>query len=119
MVPDSAQRTRPQHRITYNIQYVINIPRNQGKISGSRFGHDRARPGSSQASTIGCHPHRYRWDRPGDNDEDGAVHLSSLTLLSASFGSTSLRTPMKSRSASARARSQSIGTGLDGSDRLK
>src|SRR5258707_3932 len=48
-----------------------------------------------------------------------AVHLSSLTLLSASFGSTSLKTPMKSRSASARARSQSIGTGLDGSDRRK
>jgi len=48
-----------------------------------------------------------------------AVHRSSLIFLSASFGSTSLKTPMKSRSASARARSHSIGTGLDGSDRRK
>jgi hypothetical protein len=31
---DIAPRTRRRHRITYNIQHVINIPRNNGKIRG-------------------------------------------------------------------------------------
>ena len=43
-------------------------------------------------------------------------HFSAPKVFSAAFGSTSLSTPMKSRSASARARSHSIGTGLEGSE---
>jgi len=86
---------------------------------------DRGRPARSffaelKSGRDARGPSRVGQDKPGDDAvRTVPVHLSSLTLLSASFGSTSLKTPMKSRSANARARSQSIGTGLDGSDRRK